>query len=400
MKKLFSLGSVFLLAIGLTACTNGDVQSQIDISVVGLDGVATTEQYEYDNDRVPTMVEVLELTFDADISTSDYGNFITGIGDLEVPYGSYIAIYENDEMSTVGIDDLVIDDGDHFTFEVMWWDTTQQAVYESIQLFVDNQLDNYLSSDFIDYNVLLACQDVCVIPLTESEMETYINNMTTTTVQDYFKAIMLANTLSDTTLSDGLIAELNTMVTTSGYGQTALGLIALDSYEHSMDYSGYLSFALSYYDSSSPYDEGLDAGALGLIALAHHTEEDGVQPLIDEFVDWVIADQLPSGGIRTRDIVWNDTTYPGTENAATLAMVILALVANELDPATGDFSEGDTNLVLRLTEFQLDDGTFDWDLTDELEGDPAFSTPQAFLALVTYFHYVNTHGEHTNPYLK
>lgn len=451
MKKLFSLVTVFLLAIGLSACTDADLNQQIadlesqltdqqelvddlagwaalaaaraqeinrlegeidalegqlfpiqiQVSMADFDGVFTTKYFGFNAESVPSMAALIEFAFDAVVTDSPYGHFIEGFEGYDAPYGSYVSISENNVMSSVGIDDLVINDGDHFKFQLMWWDTTQQAVYEAIQLFIDHQVENYLSTEYIDYNVLLACQELCDIPLTETNISVYVHEMTYTMVPDYFKGLMMANTLTDTTYADDIITYLNAMVTTGPYGQTGLGLLALDSKDHDVDYSAYVTSALNYYlNTSSPYDEGLDAGAYGVMALANYTDEPGVQALIDEYVQWIMDDQLPSGGINTRDIIWNDTTYPGTENAASLAQVILALVANDIDPAGEDFTQGDNNLVLRLTQFQLADGTFDWDLTDDIEGDPAFSTPQAFVALVTYYHYMNTFGEYTTPYMR
>jgi hypothetical protein len=446
MKKLFSMVTVILFVMGLTACTtdleneladleqelaslqqqkdtlDGQVDElteqnlelndlweqaelermdvQIAVTTIDLDGNETTKQIGFSEDFVPSLTDIITLLFDAEIMDSEYGSFLVTLNDMDVPYGSFVSISENGEPSMVGLDDLVVNDDDHFTFEVAWWDTTQQAVYEAIKLFITEQADNYLTTDFIDYNVLLGCQNMCDIPVTEADMKTYLDALTLVTVQDYFKAIMIANTFTDTTYSDGYIEELQAIVSTGPYGQTGLGLIALDSYDHGIDYSPYVTTALSYYDTSSPYQEGLDAGAIGIIGLSNYIEEPSVIDIIDEFVDWIIADQLPSGGIQTRDIVWNDTTYPGTENAATIAQVILALIAIGEDPAGPTFTTDESNLILRLTEFQLADGTFDWDLTDAIVNDPSFSTPQAFLALVTYYHFMNTYGGYTSPYTR
>jgi cell division protein FtsB len=456
VKKLFSLTAVFVLVFSLTACTTSgedatriatleqqlsDLQDQLatlesenatltanqadaaalqasideleaeldalreelyevnmTVQAIALDGTVTERHFGFDEDDVPELTDLIVLAFDADVQDTQYGSYLAGLDGIDVPYGSYLAISENGEMTMVGIDDLTIDDGDTFTFEVVWWDTTQQAVYEAIQLFVENQLDEYLNTEFIDSNVLLACHAFCDMPITETDIETYLDDWTPTTVQDHFKAIQLARTLSDSTHLDALIASLLAIVEPGAFGQTGLGLIALDGTDHGQDDSAYLAQALSYYTSSTPFDEGLDAGAYGVIALSRHTDEEGVADLIDAYTEWVANDQLPSGGIRTRDIVWNDTTYPGTENAATMAQVILALVANGIDPASGDYVQGDSNLVLRLTQFQLDDGSFDWDLTDDIENDLMFSTPQAFLALVTYHRFMNSFGAYNSPY--
>ncbi len=437
MKKLFSVITVMFVVLSLSACDaltgettdvleqqiadlesenqelaneNEDLLALLDsykeytvdvmftVGTIDLQGNETTVTIGYNSEETVALKDVIVGLLNADVQDSAYGSYIANVNNMTVPYGSYIAISENGEMAMVGLDDLVIDDGDVFTFEVMWWDTTQQAVYEAIQLFIENQLDTFLSTTYIDYNVLVGCQTFCVDYLSESDIETYLGTLTLSTTQDYFKAITIAKYLSDDTLLNTYLNAFETVVSTGAYGQTALGLIAYDAVSTTIDYSTYVSDALSYYTTSSPYDEGLDAGGLGLVALSNYTAEPGVQDLIDAYVTWIEESQLTTGGVKTRDMVWGDVTYPGVENAASISQVIMALVANGIDPAGDDFTVDGHNLVTRLIEFQLEDGSFDWDLTDEVTNDLAFSTPQAFLALVTYYDYSNSYGALTNPY--
>jgi len=192
-----------------------------------------------------------------------------------------------------------------------------------------------------------------------------------------------------------LMSELNDMVTVGPYGQTAYGLLALDSY--ALDYSTYLSAALADLSTTTPFDLGLDAGAVSIMALSSHVAEPGVQDLLDEFTTWISTSQLDSGGVKTRDVVWGDTTYPGTENASSIAQVILGLVANGIDPTGPDYTKLDGNLITSLLIFQTETGSFDWAMNDEQTEDLYFSTPQAFLALVAYQVYVNTYSA-VSPY--
>ncbi len=106
---------------------------------------------------------------------------------------------------------------------------------------------------------------------------------------------------------------------------------------------------------------------------------------------------MNTGGVKTRDVVWGDTTYPGTENAASISQVIMGLIANDIDPTGVDYTKGDNNLITRLLEYQTDTGSYDWAFDDEYTEDLAFSTPQAFLALVVYQTYANTYAP-VNPY--
>ena len=125
---------------------------------------------------------------------------------------------------------------------------------------------------------------------------------------------------------------------------------------------------------------------------AYYKDETGIQAIIDEFSTHVSTNQLASGGIMTQDFGWGSS-----ENASSISQTILGLISCSVDPTGTDFTKGTNNLVSRLVEFQVANGLFDWVLTDETADDPAFSTPQAFLALATYQTYSN-HNEAINPF--
>ena len=130
---------------------------------------------------------------------------------------------------------------------------------------------------------------------------------------------------------------------------------------------------------------------------AYDTTE--IDTLIAAYSTWIDADQLASGGFGTRDSVYGEVTYPGSENASSISQIILALVANGLDPMGVDYTQGENNLVSRLIEFQNTDGSFDYLFGDE-NADLMFSTPQSFLALVAYQQYLNTYQTAYNPYIR
>jgi len=455
MKKLFSLASVFLLALVLTGCTNKDqaaeLQKEIDtqtaliseledeISDMVLDshyefgqneilsarlveleeqiailqalifdnvitftisdehGTFSSKTVGYNDDYNGDLFEILDENFDVGYSDSEYGKYIYSLNHLNPKTGAYIAFSKNGEMSMVGVETSTFEDGDVFSFEVMWWDMTQKAVDDAIQLFLLNQVDNYVNSSTVEFNVIAALSLLGIVDeyVTATEVDSLVSGLTLTTVNDYFKAIVKLQSVGANT--NTLINDLNSMVTVGPYGQTAYGLLALDSNDHSIDYSSYVTSALIDLDTTSPYDLGLDAGGISLVSLSKYSSETGVSALIDEYATWISTSQLPSGGVVTRDIIWGETTYPGTENAASMSQVIIGLIANDLNPTGEDYSQGDNNLITRLLEYQTSTGSFDWVLGDEYSEDLTFSTPQAFLALVVYQTYSNTYAA-VNPY--
>ncbi len=455
MKKLFSLASVFLLVLVLTGCTNEfeatELQEEIDAKTALISeledeifDLMTSSQYEegqndilsirlveleeqiallqalifdnvvtftftdeygsfgsktvgYNDDFTGTLFDILDENFTVGYTDSEWGKFIYSLGHLNPKTGAFISFSRNGEASMVGVEASLFEDGDVFSFEVMWWDMTEKAVDEAIQLFILNQVENYVNSTTVEYNVisalaLLGLEDSYV---SATEVESLVNAATLTTVNDYFKAIIKLESvgLSASTLMN----DLNAIVTVGPYGQTAYGLLAFDSNYRPVDYSAYVTSALIDLDATSPFDLGLDAGGISLVALSNYADETGVQSLIDEYATWISTSQLASGGVVTRDVVWGETTYPGTENAASMSQVILGLIANNLNPTGEDYTQGDNNLITRLLEYQTSTGSFDWVLGDEYDEDLAFSTPQAFLALVVYQTYSNTYAP-VNPY--
>ncbi len=455
MKKLFSLASLFLFVFVLTGCTNenevSELQQEIEAKTILIseledeiqelifssqanfesveDLTALLEELEnenaelqaliydnvltftftdehgmfasktigYNDDFTGSLFDILDQNFEVGYTDSEWGKFIYSLDNLYPKTGAYIAFSKNGEMSTVGVDVVTFEDEDVFSFEVMWWDMTQKAVDDAIQLFLLNYASEYVNNESVDYNVLSA---LALLGLEDSyigtvEVETLVNNRTLTTVNDYFKAII---ELESVGLHAGdLMNELNEIVSVGPYGQTAYGLLAFDCSYRPVDYSNYVSSALADLLTTTPYDSGLDAGGISLVALSKYTDETGIQGLIDQYTTWISTSQLDTGGVKTRDITWGETTYPGTENAASISQVILGLIANGIDPTGLNYTKTNNNLITRLLEYQTDSGSFDWAFGDEYTEDLAFSTPQAFLALVVYQTYANTY-EAVNPY--
>ncbi|MCK5761316.1 MAG: peptidase [Candidatus Izimaplasma sp.] len=449
MKKLFSLASVFLLILVMAGCTNDtteitDLQAkieQLEIDIAGLeenyessslevsalqtiiedlnnqiadlqaeiyDNVITftlTDEYGtfssktagYDDDFTGNLFDLLDDNFTVGYTDSEWGKFIYSLDHLSPKTGAFISFSRNSEPSMVGVEASLFEDEDVFSFEVMWWDMTQKAVDDAIQLFLLNYASEYVNDEVLDYNVISALSLLGLADdyVTVTEVEALVNAATLTTTNDYFKAIIQLQSVGAN--SDTLITDLNTIVAVGPYGQTAYGLLALDSNPHTVDYSAFVTAALTDLNTITPYDLGLDAGGISLVALSNYTSETGVDTLISEYSTWISTSQLDTGGVKTRDVVWGETTYPGTENAASMSQVILGLIANDINPTSTEYTKSDNNLITRLLDYQTDTGSFDWVLGDEFDEDLAFSTPQAFLALVTYQIYANTY-EAVNPY--
>ncbi len=368
----------------------------ITVEVEEFDGTIESTVIEVDLTSDLNLFEVIDAELEVFATDSEYGKMIYGFEGLSTSYGNYIAFYKNDEMSMTGVEATQYSDGDVFKFKVEWWDTTAQAVFEAIDLFLMNQVENYVNPTTIDYNVLAALEllDIEGNYLSASDVETYFEGATLDTYADYFKRVLIYKAMDiDAT---GLTQDLKDYFATGPYGQTAYYTLALYNLDADYVESSLETTIFDFYASNTPFDSGLDTGGISLIALSTVGDSPSISE-INDYVVWVKDIQLPSGGVTTRDMVWGDTTYPGTENAATMSQVIMALSSYNITPYGEDFTIEGNNLVTRLIEFQNEDGSFDYLFGDE-NADLMFSTPQAFLALVTVYTQMNTF-EAVNPYI-
>lgn len=393
MKKLFSFATMFLLVFTLTGCINDNNEGMSEITFTFTDqfGVSNTDSIIYESDFEGTFIELMETEFQVNYEITDCGTLLLGIESLNSKTGAFLAILKNGKMATVGIDDLEYSDGDSFEFQFTWWDPLQENLDNIIRLFLDNHAADYVNETSVEYNVLLALHLLGISDeyVSDGELQAIVDDMVLETVTDYFKAIMLLSVANIDV--EQLIVDLNEIATPESYGRTAYAMLGLESNNSTTDISVFISEALADLRINTPYSLGLDSGGISLVALSGDYE--GVSELISEYTDWISADQLDTGGIKTRDMLWG----PGNENSPSISRVILGLIANDIDPTGPDFTKATNNLVSRLLEFSTSTGSFDFVLDDESTEDLIFSTPQAFLALVAYQVFANTHSA-VNPY--
>lgn len=404
MKKLFSMVVMFLLVFMLSACTEETEDPQVNTPIDDVNQMEVRIQigeesftHSLPEDYEGTLFDLMNENYEMTYSESEFGMLLISLEELHPKNGSYIAIGKNDEMAISGIGQLTVEDGDSFSFEIIWYDTVLQNIDEAITLFLDNHVAQYVNEGYIDVNVLsalylLGLSEEYTSVLDVPDMDMFDPNMLETTA-DYFKAIVILNSLGYDV--NDLLTDYIEQATVGFYGETAYGLLLLQMVEGT-DVSTLVDTFETDLIVNTPFLLGLDAGGISLVALADTSIEEK-QDLIDEFAEWIKTDQLDTGGIKTRDMTWGETVYPGTENAASIAQVIIGLLSNGVDPAGTDLTVEEMNLITRLLDFLTDDGAFDYVLDDELDVDLMFSTPQAFLAIVMYQEY-KALGTSVHPY--
>jgi hypothetical protein len=356
-------------------------------------GTTTYHSLPYKKADDKSLLELLDEQIDVDYETSTYGAMLNSIEHLKPKYGAYIAILENGEYSTVGIDALTYEDKDVFTFRVEWWDQTEQAVDTAIQNFISNYATHYITNEKVDYYVgsafyhLGGMEDLISL----DTVETMYQDLESASSGELFKAILIVSAAGgDPTDVNGnnLMQQLIDLAPIGQWNVTTNGAIALNAYSHAIDATNYeTSIIDDLVNTNTPKSAGLDMGGITLMALAHYKDEEGVQTIIDEYVAFVKEEQLSTGGVNDP---WSG------DNAATLTQIILGLVANDIDPRDPQFTKENGDLLTRLLDFALEDGSFKLH-ADSTEADLMFSTPQAFAALVAYQEFKNS-GEAFNLY--
>lgn len=144
-KTLFKL----LMAFALIGCDNPVEQSSeavesFQIKVIDLDGKEVGNKTIQIEDEL-TVFSALVDNFEVDYTNGEYGAYITSINGSVVDSNYYMAIYENEEMASTGIEGLSIDCNDVFTFKVECWNTVESGygVLDEYDLLVDKVVYGY-----------------------------------------------------------------------------------------------------------------------------------------------------------------------------------------------------------------------------------------------------------------
>jgi hypothetical protein len=170
--------------------------------------------------------------------------------------------------------------------------------------------------------------------------------------------------------------------------QQAWAILTLDRMETVYNTDLALSYLLSYqlpdggfgYSTSDPAGDP-DLSAMVALALAPHAaSNEQVATALEELKNFFINSQTPTGGY----VSW------GSENAATIATVIMGLTAMGENPAEFAHPVSNKTPVDALLAYQLDNGAFKHNATDTTAN--AFATKQAAIALMDLGSGVSTLG--------
>ncbi len=408
MKKLFSFGVLLVALFLLSACESGNeeteaLQQEIEqmqqaiesIQLVLSDKSATITELEEDlqalesriydgqvtfsvttddglmarnvlfkESEEKTTFELLNEAYDIEYTEFDFGIMIDSVEGLESLPGSFIQISKNNTPLEVGISDVSYEAGDHFHFERMWYDGDAQMVYETLELFLTNHVDDFINPESLDMNVVLglyhldALEDY-MVEVSEEDLKGDVSGL--------MNAILMNRALGEST--DDLKALLDEEPLPSHIYPASLYLLALNADDESLreDY-------LDKVDALDLESTGHDSLVLSALALSMLGTQEALT-LKDELVDHVSN---------------NPTDHLYGENATSYAWVLM-LYGYEAIALEEGFESG--TMLDTIFEYHDDNGAFYYTLESE-DPDLMFTTPQMFLALSYYYSTVESTATH------
>ncbi|MFP4078256.1 MAG: lipoprotein [Candidatus Izemoplasmataceae bacterium] len=337
----------------------------------GEETIARTAPYSEESDL--NAFELFEMVYDVGYDESDQGIFIHRIESLNTLEGNYIAISKNGSMIDTGLEEASFEGGDHFHFEIAWYDETLESVNEGIELFIDEQADTFVEDG--DFYTVLGLHHLGHDDLLDDLEAPELSEDPSAgeLIQSIFVHEVMEEDASD------LRADLADEATTDYPYSAAQSYLALATGDPD-DHDAYVEDFKTMLDDLDVSETDNDSLSLVLLALETMDDSD-YDTLADDIVTHLEANAY-------------ENTYG--DNAAGFAAVLTALVGAEEDPTSDAFEEEGENLVQHLLSYQADDGAFFYQLDDE-ETDMDFSTPQAFLALAAYQASLNEE-DFTHPY--
>jgi len=127
-----------------------------------------------------------------------------------------------------------------------------------------------------------------------------------------------------------------------------------------------------------------DMTAMTLIALAPYKANAAVvkADTITKAVNWLSQKQLANGGLASYNV----------DNSESVSQTIIALTAIGIDPTGSQFTKNGINLIGRLFQFRLTDGSGTFSHTTKLSAN-GIATEQAFQAIAAFRLFQEGHGE-------
>lgn len=384
MRKILLLWVVLFGFITIAGCSNGGEKASFVVEVINVDGdVLLNQIIPLDSSTSKDPVALIDEAIGLDYTVFSIGTFVNGIGgnyptEYGVTYNYYFSLFVNGVSSTVGLDQVVIQNGTKISFiEVTLLDETDLLVDRLITQFIEAHADTYLTDTALDIHVASAIHQLHVKGYDVPAISNWIEN----------PAALLQRNNPSNAMKTAIIEKilgLDTATTTSaleGFNPAHVyeALSLLTGLTAVLGSDSRIQVMISQITSGTPEFMDSDFAGMALLSLAPYHLVAQVDAAKDDYVNF-ISENLTATGVTA----W------GNANASSTASVILGLVAFGIDPRGENFQTQGVDLIEALLLYRHE-GAFKWTL-DATSADMLFSTPQAFAALVAYKLYRDVYG--------
>ena len=422
-KRLFAATMAFGLAIVLASCggdnqtTSGEVKTTTNPKETTTDldktttetktnsGSYTIEVYDLDGELVgnetlsieeyPSLWEGLNAKFDVEATGSDGSHWLTSINQTVVDKSWSLMIYENDALASTGVDGIVVDNGDKFTFKNECWNTVESGW---------GTMDSY--------EVLL---DQAVYHYAKTKMKTSIASSTSCFDSTYWQSISLyymmknkydsnlfnVNSYSDAYKESITNANLDDLPNATAYATDAnyakwyyaARLFDTDLTKFKEVYGAYLDGLTTY---GSEYEMPFALSIAKELGLDNKIKDDVKNPTSRASVQYgtdALAWQLTGMALYTTldDSEFSPFTLDainaavkdfGADMSTSVANVLFPLVAMNKNPRDFALDESNTDIIKYLFDNCYDKENQEF-LTEKL-GDGDYSSNQIYASLMAY----------------
>lgn len=380
MKKLGFVMLFFLSMMLLAGCQ--EVESSFVVEVRDIQGeIVFSEELIYPEDTDLSLFEIIDESVELDYDVTQWGPYIKGIEgfypmDYGVTFNYYLGLYVNDEESMIGIADVDYEEDMIISFrESSMLSALDVAIDLWINSFVSDMLETYIGSAGISQHVVAAMKQLELYGYYDVKWTDFsFPDVLVDTVSNAFKSALRNKVLGQSTETiESALADMNP---TNPYD--AVSMINAIDVLFGQNEQLKRDELVTYLINNNPDYMDADFAAMALTAVSHVGSDEDMTTYIDDMVAY-IADAQVKEGISS----W------GNANASSTASAILGLIAVGQNPRGESFTVEDIDLVEALMTFAKETG-FKYLMTD-VDADLAFSTPQAFAALVGYKIYRDFH---------
>jgi hypothetical protein len=377
MKKLGLLVLFFLSIVLLAGCQEAKPTADtFVVEVRDLSGnVLFSEEVIYPENTELGLVELIDEAIDLDYEISQWGAFIKGIHghypkEYGVTYNYYWGLYVNDVSSMTGLDQVAYEEDMVISFRESTMLTSLDLEIDAwIESFIATHITSYLNENVMSQYVLAALSQLGFYGYTIPDLKTLSYPVFGgSDIASVFKKSLVMRA-TDQTITEAMLNDFLALTPNNPY-EAVTYLNAFDVLYQTASHEK-RNTVVSYLQTEEPSYMDADYAGMALNAVSSVKDSEAGLSIVTAMKAYIL-DHLSKDGV----VSW------GNPNASSTAAIILGLLAIGEDPRSEMYTVEGTDLIEALMLYAGETG-FKYGLTDTLY-DLAFSTPQAFAALVAY----------------